>query len=144
MTTIVYKDGILAADTLVTYQGMRFGKVSKIFTLANYFIGAAGSIAAIVEFKKFIQDMDFDKDIFTKKDHESDFIVIDRDTDEVSFYTQDLILEPIKAQYYSIGSGSHFAYGALAMGATAKEACEAASKFDYLTNNIIQTINCNV
>jgi 20S proteasome alpha/beta subunit len=141
MTTIAYKDGILAADTQVTYQGNKnFARTKKIFELEHCIFGGAGTIAAIQEFKKFLEGKDFNKEIFSKEVHRSDFIVIDKKTRQVTTYCEDLIAEPVDAEYFAIGSGCHYAYGALATGVSVIEAIKIASKFDFNTNNHISTI----
>jgi 20S proteasome alpha/beta subunit len=45
--------------------------------------------------------------------------------------------------YYAIGSGSPFALGALAQGASAKEAVEAAAKSDPFTGMGVKSYNWN-
>jgi len=140
MTTIVYKDGVLAGDTRVCYQGMIFGETTKIFELEHVIFGGAGSIAATQEFKKFLEGLEYNKEIFKVPEHSSDFIVIDKKSQEVTLYDQNLVPEPMRAEYIAIGSGSGFAYGALRMGASPREAISIASEFDYKTNNNINEI----
>jgi ATP-dependent protease HslVU (ClpYQ) peptidase subunit len=145
MTTIVYKNGILAADTQVTYQDNKcFGFTKKIQETKDFVFGCAGTVATCYEFKKFLEGKEFNKDIFSKDEFRSDFIVINKNTKKISFYDHNLVEESITGDYFSIGSGCQYAYGALAMGASSKKAVLIASKFDYRTNDKIDFFDLNL
>jgi ATP-dependent protease HslVU (ClpYQ) peptidase subunit len=46
----------------------------------------------------------------------------------------------VGTRFYAIGSGCEYAYGAMAMGATAEEAVRAAMRFDIYTGGEIQVM----
>jgi hypothetical protein len=141
MTTIVYKNGVLAADSLVCYGDKRYGLATKIFETSENIFGGAGCLMHNTFFQKFINGEDIDKELF-KSISESGFdgIVINKKTKEVTIYDQFLTPENVNAEFYCLGSGADIARGALSMGATPREAIECASKYDLYTNNDIQEL----
>ena len=141
MTTIVYKDGILAGDTQVNEGYTLAGYDRKIFENNKIAYGMAGSVSACEEFMKFIEGKEFDKNLFQKEQH-SNFsaIVVDKSTKEFSYYDNELIADKSKYKFIAIGTGKDFAKGAVLMGADAVKAVECASVLDHLTGGEIQKI----
>lgn len=143
MSTVVYKNGIIAADTQVSVNDINVGTCTKIYHTEKHVIGAVGALMMFLEFKKFLAGEPYNEKLFEKNIDEDKlsciYLVIDKSSKEVSIYTNHLIRQMIKADYYAIGSGSNFAYGAMAMGATAKEAVKIASQFCPFTNDIIES-----
>lgn len=45
---------------------------------------------------------------------------------------------PLNAEYFAVGSGDHYAFGALYLGASAVEAVKAAGEFDSFTNQEVE------
>ena len=102
MTTIVYKDGILAADSLVVFNGTILGTARKIFDIKNVIFGAAGCLSHFQMFEDFLNKKDIDKKLF-KEMGEFQGIVIDKITREVTHYDEDLVPEKIIADFYCLG-----------------------------------------
>jgi hypothetical protein len=141
MTTIVYKNGVLAADRQINWKNKIFAQATKIFINQNIAYGMCGTITACGEFAKFINGFEFDKEIFHKEDHKDfDAIVIDVKTREVSIYDTSLIKETMEAEFFCLGSGGDIAIGALLMGATPRQAIECAAKIDQSTGDQINEI----
>ena len=148
MTTVVYKNGILAADSLVCYQGKRFGLANKVFevkastiTKNDVVFSGSGCLMHYKLFSDFLRGDSIDKELFKSISEEGfDGIVIDKKTKEVFIYDQFLCPETVSAEFYCLGSGGDIAKGAMLMGATPKEAIECASRFDLHTNDNIQQI----
>lgn len=139
MTTIAYKDGYLAADSFVAFQAMRFGEINKIHETKDYWLAGAGTLAVILEFKKYLEGEEYSKEILSNKEEQTDFILISKKNKKVYICSSCFpTLQSIKAEYYSIGSGCHFAYGAMAAGKSAKEAVKIAAKFDRDTNDKVK------
>lgn len=140
MTTIVYKDGVLAGDRLITFQDQVFGESSKVFLIKDYAVGLAGSLAVFPDFLKFVAGEDFNKAVFDKE-VSFDAVVIHRETKEITTYAKNLIAEKIeKIEFIALGSGASIAKGALLMGATPSEAIKIAAKIDLFTNDNIDEI----
>ena len=86
MSTIVYKDGIMVADTLVTASGRIEGYCKKILETKKLVCGAAGSLIAKQNFCNFLTEKKDDKEIIKMKEHAFDAIVVDKETGEVTLY----------------------------------------------------------
>ena len=138
MTTIAYKDGVIAYDSQVTrgdvitdddyekcieQKGVKFfcaGAVSDHQRLVDVYFGAKpeGNIDASA--------LVTDGEILMH-------IAVDDDTG--------LWKSPIRLdRVYAIGSGTHYAFAAMDMGGTAYQAIEAAKKRDTSTGGTIRTL----
>ena len=59
MTTIAYRDGILAADSLVTLGSTKVhGSYQKIRRIGEYLVGTAGSVADCQAFVVWLKECD--------------------------------------------------------------------------------------
>lgn len=137
MTTIVYRDGVLAADSCATVSteagGSRKTKCDKIFkkVLPNgetVLIGTAGESAPGLVFLDWygtgkpapteLLDGEADIDII---------VVTKRGVFEFDKWCRG---EKLKGRFFAIGSGAKAALGALHMGASAIAAVRIACKID--------------
>lgn len=133
MTTIVYRDGLMACDTMVTSGGIYDGSTSKIWRVPQGVLAIAGDLAmaheianlisledggAIREYRKTIdiEDNGFDAFLVTKE--------------TVWVYDSTFVPMPIDAPFYAEGSGRNLAIGAMAAGAKADEAVAIACQYD--------------
>lgn len=141
MTTVVYKDGVIAADTLICEGDQFYGERSKIFDLENHVVGVAGASLLYDEFLLFVQGKEFNREVFKTNDLNFKGIVIDKKTRKVLCYEKELVCDgDIKTDFIAIGSGAAIAKGALLMGANAKQAVECAAKIDRFTGGRIEAI----
>lgn len=144
MTTIVYKDGVLAGDTLISEGDYLYGYRPKIFDLEFCIVGIAGASLLYDEFLRFVMGHEFNKEAFKALDLNFKAIVINKHTKRVFCYEKELIEDgDIKTDFIAFGSGAAIAKGALLMGATAKQAVECAAKLDHYTGGEIQEISLN-
>lgn len=149
MTTIAYKDGIIAADSQVSLGSLicnnDFNKVQRFDSqeFGSVYVGAAGTLSHICEMFDFIATL------FSGE--EPDAIKFGSEHFQVVMLTEDgelkegLLTESSTnilwidcEQPYAIGSGSHIAIGAMAAGSTAEEAVKLASKHDCYTNDNVK------
>lgn len=141
MTVVVWKDGVIAADSMVSLHGIpgtgtKAGSIWKIRKRGNILAGAAGSIAQVQSFLNwFALHPEQDPPIIEKE----------ANVDDSSIVCHGIILMPCghvlsyDGREYSvayqpqgaIGSGMEYALGALAMGASAEEAVEATIRCDF-------------
>jgi hypothetical protein len=142
MTTIAYRSGVLAADTMLTVSGSYFGRAIKIFKREkdNALAGSCGNADYAAAFSRWFLAGKLDD---PPKAEESDKNV-DR---SVIFLTNGeiWIFEPggkfqVYADYFAFGSGMDFALGAMHMGADARQAIEAACKHDPNTGGDITVL----
>lgn len=137
MTTIAYKDGVIAADEAETRNGtfaiqcvklrqLRFGPMKGCI------VGEHGdgptSMAIIKELSSNKPKMKH----IEKPDEKTEVVVMWQDG-RVEEYGVDLMPYPMTSPFMAWGSGAEFALGAMAMGATAVEAVKVAAKLDINT-----------
>lgn len=126
MTTIAYKDGVLAADTLITANGMICGYAKKIWRAGRLLIGGAGSDAVTNTFRDWVKDgMSGDHPL--KKDIGNLFIV---KPDGLTVMWCDDGPFLMKETFWALGSGEEVAMGAMAAGASARKAVQLACARD--------------
>lgn len=130
MTTVCYRDGILAADSQVTDSSIIVGTVRKFDVLPDG--GVVCTCGRLSDQQRFFDWIVSDKNDDKKPKVESDFEAVHIGPGgEIMWYGSDL--QPYQFDhggYWSIGSGFQLAMGAMAHGATAEEACRIACKHD--------------
>jgi 20S proteasome alpha/beta subunit len=137
VTTIVYKDGVLASDSQMTEDSRKYN-CTKLYRVDDAIVGLAGSQAGLVFLRWFRGGMDRKKKPLFNKDDDFAAIVVDKDG--VVVYDRYCEPEPVVEPYHAIGSGAPAAFAALDMGATAEEAVAAAAKRDIYTGGPIQVM----
>lgn len=151
MTTIAYRDGIIAADSRATYTseagGARIVACRKLYRKTigkgrrqhDVIIGTAGESAPGL---LFVEWFGSGKEPPTKLiDGDADFEVLV--VTKKGIYTADkyCTLEEIEEPYYAIGSGSKAAFAAMDCGKSAKEAVRIAAKRDPYTGGPIRAMS---
>jgi ATP-dependent HslUV protease subunit HslV len=134
MTTIVYRDGELAADTGMTAGGSMVGHVTKIGRNAKGDLaGAAGDASYNFAFIAWFVVGEQGSAPEAKEDDKAfDRGVIFRRDGRIEVFEPRGRFE-CSAPYYALGSGRPEALGALFMGATAEQAVRAAMAHDANT-----------
>lgn len=137
MTTIVYRNRVLAGDTQVMSGDMRLPeRVRKVRRLRDgRLFGWSGKVASAQRVAQALN-----KGETLPKLPVSDFKGILVDTDGHVFTIEEGELLPVNSDYTAIGSGREYAYGALAMGASAAKAVSVASSLDSGTGGRIDTV----
>lgn len=151
MTTIAYKDGIIAADSQVTmedivanYEFIKIQVIPKIINEKTVEIPIAMA-GKCTDFIKYINYFKQKEDIFGVPDEE-----IMPELEEFSgvfyydgnFYEVDDDLIPLQVgSWGSIGSGCLFAMGALQFGASAIEAVAVSKELDVRTGKSIHYVD---
>lgn len=147
MTTIVYRDGIMAADSRCTMNteagGSRVSKCEKLYRKTtvdkeDVIIGLAGDSGPGLVFL----------DWFGTGVKEPPASLIEGDGDFTALVLRRAGLfeydkwcrgEQVRGRFYAVGSGAKAALGALYMGASAKRAVQIACKIDpYSAGPIVQ------
>jgi 20S proteasome alpha/beta subunit len=136
VTTIAYRDGIMAADRMVTGNGIYDGDVTKIMRLTDgTLFGASGASHLKKALITWIESgmayetrpKDFDQVEFEG--------ILVKPNGSVFFIEKGFTSFEIDAEYVATGSGRELALGAMAFGATAEQAIDCASKHDTKTGN---------
>ena len=133
MTTIAYRDGVLAADSLATCNGMRDGYGAKIWRVGRLLVGGAGSRAECLKFRDWVvAGMKGRPDIA-----ETNAIVV---SPEHVVCWSEKGCWPVAEPFYAIGSGYEIAIGAMAVGADAERAVHIAAQYDTRTGGDVITL----
>lgn len=131
MTTIVYRDGVMAADSRA-YAGNKqpLGFKTKIFRLADgsLFGASSSKVGQCDKLRRMVEDRGtetiFDKEVAAQG------ILVKPNGDVFYFNDQDAWSGPIQTDCAAIGSGEEYAMGALKMGASAEKAVQIAIECD--------------
>lgn len=141
MTTIVYRDGIIAADSRA-YSGCPtpIGNKCKLFVLEDEsVIGISttepGQSETIAEALNKSESYQGAEPILQELKFQALRVLKDG---SVFYYCDSMNPSgPLTQEYFAIGSGDHYALGAMSQGARAVDAVLAASVFDPYTNDVI-------
>lgn len=138
MTTIAFRDGLLAADGRMTYGDTIFtDKTRKIHRLSD------GALFALCGDVSYVQPMldaleDDEVDLPEVADGSSFTAVIVEKDGKVRIYEGRGGYIALDAPYYAFGSGEEYAIGAMDMGASAEEAVRVACGRDLGSGGDIQ------
>ncbi len=140
MTTIAYKDGILAADTQLTYHGGISGTTRKIERLDNGMVVAvAGDVDKEFWWKQAIQGTKIPK--INKNFKGLEAIVIDGT--KVYHCYDDIALIDLHDKYDAAGHGGNMARAGMSIGMSAKDAVKFVGGIDIYTNQVVDTYDQN-
>lgn len=135
MSTIIFKDGVLCADTR-GYSGhnMAAGRKTKIATTpAGTLVGVSTTIPGMGE--AFMRWLQGDREDFFETDKEMNLTALEILPDGRWLLYEDSQFPsgPLEGDFIAIGSGAYYAIGAMEMGATALGALEVAAIHDVWT-----------
>lgn len=132
MTTIAYRDGVLAADTAVHDRGVYCGEVTKIYQYRDGTMGgAAGCLGDVAAMREFIASGGMNEPP-EFKDEDSEGILI-RPWGKVEWIGEKRKRIELTGEFFAIGSGFKLALGAMHAGADAIRAVEIAAHLDNHT-----------
>jgi len=136
MTTIAYRDGVLATDSRVTSGDVIIGEVRKIAASGDGRIAAVCGVAEVCQewLSWWAGPQDADP---PELDEDTGVITVE---DDGVWYHTDRGRWQLEAEYHAVGSGRDIALGAMAVGACAVEAIEAAIKHDAMTGGRVQSL----
>lgn len=133
ITTIAMNKNEIACDLQFTHgSGYKFKGSTKVHEIFNpsvypkpFYVGFCGSVEAGQAGLAWLVDPS-DK---PPKTSGAEFVILTKDKRMFTFQNPSKWIE-IKEPFYSVGSGSQYAAGALAAGKTPIEAVKIAAKFD--------------
>lgn len=139
MTTLAYKDGVLAADTQVNDGGARVAITEKIGrTDDGRLWGFTGSLQFQAACVAWAQHPD-NPNPPPSWDDDSLFIVIEPDGRAREWCGKGWV-EHLQAPFFAWGSGMRFAIGAMAAGADARAAVAIAARYDNNSGPPVRTL----
>lgn len=129
MSVVVYRDGVMAADSRINIGEVHHVGMDKIARgLDNELIGVVGTISSCQKFIDWYLMSDTDEEYVEPPDVEDMDALVVIDHDKVYGYFDNCVPIRLHGEYFAVGSGAEVALGALAVGATARQAVEAAVK----------------
>jgi len=140
MTTIAYRNGILATDRQVTVANSR-KECAKMWAVKGAVIAVAGVLSDGLRFKDWWLSGKADQ-YFAISDHSS-IIVVDLKTAQVTEYDSNMVAMPIIGEFEAWGTGCDFAMGAMAAGSDAVKAVDIGMRYDVYSGIGISVLNIN-
>jgi 20S proteasome alpha/beta subunit len=136
MTTIICSREAMFADKRST--GGHIMRVTKLFRVNGSVIGIAGNIEQALRFVEWRRTPEV-KPTFADN---SNFAALELTPDGwMIWWGSEMVGIPVEEEYFAIGSGAGIALGAMAMGATPKEAIKVASWRDEATGSEVQSMS---
>jgi hypothetical protein len=142
VTTIAYKNGILAADKRARW-GSLVHPVTKIRRLADGSVaGGSGELAFVLGVFEWLND---GGDPATFPQHQQDKedwqpVLVVRPNGKIEVYERTPYPVVSEGAFFAIGSGRDFAMMAMRLGKSAPEAVQLASEFDAGTGPQVDTL----
>lgn len=131
MTTVAYRNGVMAADSSCHADGTSTYGVRKLFRLNDgSIIGFAGSLTGWLKFLDWLDNDGADEDRPSGQDVSAIRV---SPKGRVTLYESGVAIRPRAGKYFAIGSGLDVALGAMCVGASATAAVRAAVKHDLGT-----------
>ena len=133
MTTIAYRDGVMAGDRKVTEGDFAWAEMRKVFRRRDgCLIGGCGNTTILQRYVDWFVDGERGfKPSLGVKDEDAEFLVV-RANGKVEFHDRNGVHQ-LQGKFFAVGSGCTAALGAMAMGATARQAVRVASRYDVNT-----------
>lgn len=141
VTTIAYRDGVLAADSQVTAGDIYRGNARKVFavntSVGRTLVAASGSRGAAEAFRTWIREGGEKPEI-----HKDDTLlgIVVRPDGTVEVWNERLAKQPVVAPFVAAGSGNEIAMGAMGAGASAEEAVKIACRFCIYSSEPVHTV----
>lgn len=143
MTTIAYRDDVLAGDTQITCGGTIDGWVQKVFRKGQLLYGATGASGPSNAFHSWVEGgMVGDAPIMKVGDAEANGFLFPGNGRVAWRYNDTWTTH--HAPYFAYGSGAELALGAMIAGASAEEAVSAAALRDTNTGGAITVLRREV
>lgn len=140
MTTIAYRDGIIAADSGVTSGSSHVGYATKIGRGGGQYKGWVAGVSGNLDWSRAFLDSFEKGDLLPQaKGDEGGTLLISPRRQMFLWYG---VYTPyrIRAPFYAIGSGCNEARGAMAAGASAIEAVRIAKRLDEGTFGPVKSL----
>lgn len=142
MTTIAYRDGVMAADTASwDSNGVYFGRLRKLTRLDDgRVLGGCGSASMVLRVVNWLNGGG-DKPVPDDEKPADRFQAIIAAPSGLVVYVDPSLteIECHPGEFTAIGSGREVALGAMAVGASAADAVRAATEFDQGSRPPIDT-----
>ena len=129
MTTIVADLYSMGSDRRVS--GGSMFTAEKIQRIKGSLYGGCGNFEQVLKMFEWFKN----PDMKPEWKFEPDFEILQLSPDGLFFWGSEMIAIPITMPYFAIGSGGHYALGAMECGADLAHAIRVASKYDSSTGH---------
>lgn len=141
MTTLAYRDGVLASDSRATWDDGTMGKCVKIYRLVSkvdpvkgpLLLGGAGSLYALLLFHDWLVDGGEPKLYHRGVDEEDDFDALIVHKKGIFVANRLCRIDALNEDFWACGSGRHAALAAMMCGKSAVDAVRIAARIDPFT-----------
>lgn len=140
MTTISFKDGIMAADSACSEDDTNLGRIKKVYRIGKCIIGMCGETSSFQGFADWFRDGADDAETFPWSGDWSALVVAP--DKPITLYGNESMTPLVfskKDKYIAIGSGMDVALGCMYNGGSAKDAVKAAIKHNTSTKGPVRT-----
>lgn len=142
ITTIAYKDGIIAADTQTTFGNIRATSDPKIKVLPNgLLIAIAGDVAKGLIAERFFSQPDWITKLDDSPTFKRGFEALLFPNGRPHWCANNCVPVPLVNPFYSMGSGWQIAMAGMKTGLNAVQAVQLAGELDIYTNNTVQVVH---
>lgn len=142
MTTIAFKDGVMASESCQSHNYIDQVVCRKIYVVKGDTIGLAGRLTDFPKFLKWYrEERDGFDDISGSSLDIEEIQALVYSNGKLYEYDDSCIAIPMSGSIAAIGSGSGYAMAALIAGASAEEAVNIACKLDPLSRPPVYSIN---
>jgi ATP-dependent protease HslVU (ClpYQ) peptidase subunit len=140
MTTVTFKDGIMAADSRQSHTYIDQVEAKKIYIVNGDVIGLAGSLADFPKFLKWYkQEKNNIGDIIESKHEITNIEALVHHKGKLYHFDENCIAIPM-GNIAAIGSGGEAAMGAMLAGVSAPEAVKIACQLDMYSSEPIKYV----
>ena len=137
MTTVAYRDGVMASDSSCWEGSTNAHSVKKVWKIRGCLVGCSGNMADIHSFVRWVKDGAAEDEYPRMKSLSA---IVASDLGVSAFEAGSFHPIPVVGKYCSVGSGSSVALGAMHHGATAVEAIRAARHHNEATKGRIVSV----
>ena len=143
MTTLAYRDGVMATDTGALFGGMKYRQENKIIRRKNALIGIVGNYIDGLVFADWWEAGADRSNLPVFREYGADkvgpdFEVLVAEPGKVTWWAQHFQPDLIAVPFWAIGSGNKAAMAVMHMGADPAEAIRITILVDYYTNGDVQ------
>lgn len=138
MTTIAFKDGVMASDSQESEDDFKWPCWSqKLYRVRNLVVGGCGDSSVILHFLAWL-DNGKQPEAAPQLRKGQEFGALVWDGKDLALVDEGFIAIPVDCPCFAIGSGRDFAMGAMMAGASAEDAVRIAMQLDRNSGGDVQ------
>ena len=140
MTTIAFKDGIMAADRRLTDGNCKLGQTTKIFKIRDHLVGLSGDTDRCCLMRSWFEGGALEDEWPLDPEKSEASMLVATPDGRLFCYDREPVPIRIENEFYAAGSGMEFAMAAMYLGCSAERAVEVACDLDKGSGNGIDVL----